>query len=135
MINSTPASEFVTDTIALVLRLEQRKLGATAKSIFEALEAGSATIHVPALVLAEILYLSEKKRITISLANVAAYFKRYPNCKEFPMNFAVVQAAGQISDVRELHDRLIAGAARSLRLDLITNDASIRASSFVKTVW
>jgi len=37
--------------------------------------------------------------------------------------------------VRELHDRLIAGVARLLSLQLITNDLSIQASSFVRTLW
>jgi predicted nucleic acid-binding protein len=51
------------------------------------------------------------------------------------MSFAVVQSAAQITDIRELHDRLIAGTARLLDLDLITNDPTIQASDLVRTVW
>jgi predicted nucleic acid-binding protein len=135
MTSSTPASEFVTDAMGLVLRIEQRKLGPTAKSIFEAAESGKASVHIPALVFAEILYLSEKKRISISLYTVADYLKRYPKYKEYPMSFAVVQSAARITDIPELHDRLIAGTAQLLNLDLITNDPTIQASTFVRTVW
>jgi predicted nucleic acid-binding protein len=47
----------------------------------------------------------------------------------------VVQAAAQITDIPELHDRLIAGTARSLGLELVTNDPVIQASRFVKMTW
>jgi len=49
MSSATPASEFVTDTMGLVLRLEQRRLGSTAKALFEAMETGTAIIYVPAV--------------------------------------------------------------------------------------
>ncbi len=135
MTNATPASEFVTDTIGLVLRIERRKLGPTVKSIFDSVESGNATVYVPTLVFAEILYLSEKRRISISLRDMADYLKQYQNYKEYPMSFTVVESAAQITDIRELHDRLIAGTARLLNLDLITNDPIIQASAFVRTVW
>ena len=59
MKNDTHGSEFVTDTMGLILRIEQRKLGPTAKGTFDSMESGNATVYVPALVFAEILYLSE----------------------------------------------------------------------------
>ena len=128
-------SEFVTDTMGLVLRIERRKLGPVVKSIFESAESGSATINVPAIVLAEILYLYEKRRISISPDDVANYFTQHRNYKEYPTSFAVIESAAQITDVRELHNRSIAGTARLLDLELITNDPVIQASAFVKTVW
>ncbi len=132
---SIPASEFVTDTMGLVLRIERRRLGPVARAIFDAVESGTATVYIPALVFAEILYLSEKQRISVSLRTVTTYLEQFPSYKEFPMSLAVVQSAAEITDVPELHDRLIAGTARSLNLDLITNDPTIRASTFLKTVW
>jgi predicted nucleic acid-binding protein len=51
------------------------------------------------------------------------------------MSFDVICAAAQITDIPELHDRIIAGTARLLNLELITNDPVIRASQFVKSVW
>lgn len=114
MSSDTAYSEFVADTIALVLRLEGRRMGNAAKAAFDAAESGTATIHVPSMALAEIMYLSEKGRITASLHDVSDYLNRYPCCKECPMSLAIIQAASQISDVPELHDRLIAGTARWL---------------------
>jgi predicted nucleic acid-binding protein len=135
MTGAIPVSEFVTDTMGLVLRIERRKLGSAVKPIFDSVEDGSAIVYVPSLVFAEILYLFEKQRISVSLNAVADYLEQYPNYKEYPMRLAVIEAAAQITDVRELHDRLIAGTARLLDLDLITNDLSIQASTFVRTRW
>jgi predicted nucleic acid-binding protein len=135
MISSTHASEFVTDTMGLVLRIERRRLPSTAKAIFNAVESGNAIVYVPTLVFAEILYLSEKRRISTSLRTVAEHLNKFQQYREYPMNLAVIQSAADITDIPELHDRLIAGTARFLHLDLITNDPTIQASAFVSTVW
>ncbi len=135
MSSFTPGTDFVTDTMALILRIEGRKLGPTAKASFESMEMGGTSIVVPALVLAEVLYLSEKKRIKATLVDVADYLNRFPHCQEYPLNFAVVQTAALIDDIRELHDRLIAATARYLQLTLITNDPVIVASKWVNTAW
>jgi predicted nucleic acid-binding protein len=135
MTNATLASEFVTDTIGLVLRIEQRRLSEKVKSIFDSVEFGSTIVYIPAIVFAEILYLSEKQRIRISLDGVGNYLKKYPNYKEYSLNFDVIQSTAEITDIPELHDRLIAAAARQLDRELITNDSVIQASTFVKTVW
>ncbi len=135
MSSGTLASECVTDTMGLVLRLEQRRLGPTAKTLFEAMENGTILIHIPSVVLAEILYLSEKKRISLTLRAVKEYFARFPNCREFPLNLRVIQTAAEITDIPELHDRLIAATARIDNIELITNDPAIQASAFVRTTW
>ena len=135
MTSSTRASEFVTDTMGLVLRIEQRRLPPPVKAIFDAVESGNATVYVPAMVFAEILYLAEKHRISLSLRAVAEHLEQFQHYREYPMSFAVIQAAAHINDIPELHDRLIAGTARLLHLDLITNDPTIQASTFVRTVW
>ena len=43
MTSSTRASEFVTDTMGLVLRIEQRRLPPPVKAIFDAVESGNAS--------------------------------------------------------------------------------------------
>jgi predicted nucleic acid-binding protein len=135
MSSATLANEFVTDTMGLILRLEQRRLGPKAKATFEAMESGTVIIYIPAIVLAEILYLSEKQRISTSVRSVKDYLTRFPDCREMPLNLTVIQSATEITDIPELHDRLIAATARSLNRPLLTNDPVIQASTFVTTVW
>src|SRR5437588_7554917 len=129
------AGEYVADTVAVVLWLEQRRMGVQAQRIFSAAEAGQLIVRIPALALAEILYLSEKQRIKLTLQDVAALMQRSPHFQEHSMSRTVIEPVAAITDVPELHDRLIAATARLLIVALVTNDATIQRSSFVTTVW
>ena len=135
MSNDTPSSDYVTDTMALVLHLESRRMGALAMGAFRGAEAGGCKLHVPGMVLAEVMYLSEKGRIELSVAELKTYLTVHAGIAVCPMGLDVVEAAHEIADIPELHDRLIAGSARSLGLPLITNDPVIEDSTFVDTVW
>ena len=135
MTNVSLASEYVADTMALVLHLESRRSSPAVKSIFDSADLGNITIHIPAMVFAEILYLSERKRITLTLTEVESHLQTFGSYRESPMSFAIVENARQITDIPELHDRLIAATAKSLNIDLITNDPKIQASQFVHTIW
>lgn len=128
-------NEFAADTMAIVLHLEKRKSGATAKQIMHDAEAGNVIVHIPAIVFAEILYLSEKKRIGLTLADVEKHLQRYANFRVYSLDFDVIKAAETTTDIPELHDRLIAATAVHLKIPLITNDPKIQNSSFVKTIW
>lgn len=66
-------NEFVADTMAVVLHLEKRKSGANVKKILIDAENGNAVVHIPSIVFAEILYLSEKKRIVLTLSDAEVY--------------------------------------------------------------
>ena len=70
MNNSILLSNYVADTMAIVIRTEKRKLGQQAKIIFEAAEQQSVNIFVPAIVFAEVLYLSERRKIGCSLESI-----------------------------------------------------------------
>jgi predicted nucleic acid-binding protein len=135
MTKSIHVNEYVIDTMGLVLRIENRKINSRLKSIFDSTEAGDTIIHIPSFVFAEILYLSEKRRIKALLSQVSEYLNEFLCYKEYPLSFDVIQASSQITDIPELHDRLIAGTARLLNQSLITNDPVIQASRFVKTFW
>lgn len=135
MSNFTLSDEYVTDTVGLVIYLENRRLGTEAQQVFEAAEKGQTVVHIPAMVLAEVLYLSEKNRIATNLTDVFHLLKNVPSFREFPMTGGVLDSAAEIDDIPDLHDRLISAGARLLNLDLVTNDSKIEASAFVNTVW
>lgn len=135
MSNHILVAEYVADTVALVLFLENRKSGAVAEQIFDSAEKAATIIHIPAMVFAEILYLSEKKRIATTLTDALDLTKNLPNFKELPIGGAILKAAAQITDIPELHDRIISASARFLNLELITSDKKIQNSNFVRTIW
>ncbi|MDQ3751238.1 MAG: PIN domain-containing protein [Acidobacteriota bacterium] len=134
MTNFILADEYVTDTVGLILYLEKRKSGGRAEQIFDAAENANTIIHIPAMVFAEILYFSEKKRISATLTDVFQLLQNFPNFKEFTVTQDVIESAAQTTDVPELHDRIISAAAKLLNLELITNDKKIQSSIFLKTI-
>jgi len=128
-------SKYVVDTMAVVLRLEKRKLGRKVKAIFDEAEKGRATLFVPAMVLAEIGYLSERNKIDTNLKEVKDYCLKYPTVQVEAITEETIHKSFEIDDIPELHDRIIAGTARLKNLELITNDPRIIDSKFVSTIW
>ncbi len=126
---------YVTDTIALILRLEKRKSSSIVKSIFEEAENENIEIIIPALVLAEIGYLSEKGRIETNLKEVITYTKEHRKILIEPISTEIILKAFIIDDIPELHDRIIAGTALFKGKELITNDHIILKTRFIRTVW
>lgn len=115
--------------------MEKRKQSPLVKSIFKNIESGSVKLYIPAIVLAEIGYLSERKRIETNLTDIKLVLKESGNIKILPLDSEIIYGAFEINDIPELHDRLISATARKLRLELITNDKIITNSKFVKTIW
>lgn len=135
MQSATPSTEYATDTMGLVLWIERRRLGLQARAIFQAAEESSVVLYIPAIVFAEVLYLSERNRIKATLDDVADLLANFTSYREQPLTFEIIRATARLSDIPELHDPLIAGTALALAIPLITNDPQIQASSAVQTIW
>lgn len=118
-------NSFVIDTMAFVLRLEKRKISRKIIAVFEEAERNNSSLFIPAMVLAEIGYLSERNRIDTNLKEVKKYCKQHPSIRIEPVTEAIIHKSFEIDDIPELHDRLIAGTAYSKNLPLITNDPII----------
>ncbi len=128
-------NEYVADTMALILRLESRQMPQKIKKIFQLAEKDEAKINIPAMVFAELAYLSEKGRIDTSLVKVKKYLQTHPNIKESPMNFQHIIQAFEIDDIPELHDRLIAAVGKQLDVPVLTNDPALHNSKKVNCIW
>lgn len=128
-------TDYVADTMAVILRLEKRRLPGSVKDIFEQVENGLTSLAVPAISVAELAYLSERRRIAASLPELFKYVRQHERCSISPMTGHVVEQAFLILDIPELHDRLIAATARCLNAVLITNDPFIASSRHVRTIW
>jgi len=97
---------------------------------FLSADKAQSTIIIPVIVLMEVLYLFEKNRIDISLFQTEDLL-RSQNYQFEPLGLEILKPATEITDISELHNRLIAATAKYLDLPLITNDSVIRASEFV----
>ena len=128
-------TQYVSDIMAIVSYLSKRRLPPSVKQVFQSADVGLCTIFIPAIVAVEISYLSEKGRIDVSLADLRQHISHYSTYQFQPLTFEIIDVCVQITDVPELHDRLIAATAKSLGLPLITNDPLIQKSTFLTTFW
>ncbi len=126
---------YVADTMSLVLRLEERVFPSSVKNIFIKAESGDITLGISPMVLAEIGYLSEKKRIDIDLLAVFDYIKKHHSIIIIPITGEIIKDTFQIDDITELHDRIIAATALHLKACLLTNDPVICNSVHIQTMW
>jgi predicted nucleic acid-binding protein len=128
-------NKYVTDTQALVKFLNgQKVINDTADSVFRKADEGENIVIIPSVVLFEIGYLHEKQRIPVSVKDIKAVLEDSLNYREERLSIDIIESSFEITDIPELHDRLIAGTARYLNISLITNDPVILASRFVNCV-
>ena len=78
----------------------------------------------------EEMYLFEKNRIDVNLLQ-SEKLMQSENYQFEPLSLEILKAAAEITDIPELHDRLIAATARHLDIPIITNDPEILNSCFV----
>lgn len=104
------------------------------EKIFNETEKGKNIIIIPAVVLFEIGYLSQKGRINISIQEVKNKLENSYNYVFEPLSLEIIEASFEIEDIKELHDKLIAGTARFLKLFILTNDPVIKKSRFVNSI-
>ena len=105
------------------------------KEKFMDAEKGLAEIVVPSMVFAEMAYLSERGRIDANLSDAKKYLDKYPFIFERAVTFSTLKHAFEIDDIPELHDRLIAAAAKELDIPILTNDPDMYDSKTVKIIW
>lgn len=127
--------KYISDTQVLVKHLLGIKsISKEVKSVFEKADKGEVLIIIPAPTLFEIAYLSRKGRFDISFERLDKLFNSGGGYQAQALNFEMIKTAFEITDIPELHDKLISGVARYLKAPVLTNDPVIMASQFVNTV-
>jgi len=127
-------NSFVTDTQALIKFMTGKKvINEKSHQAFKDADQGRCTIIIPAIVLMEILYLFEKNRIPIDLIKIEDLMESR-NYQFEPLTLDILKTASEITDIPELHDRLIAATAKYFDVPIISNDPEIRDSEFVEVL-
>ena len=90
-------NRYVTDTNSLIRYLaDSAKLGNEARILFDEADSGNCIILIPAMVLMEIMYLSEKNRIVTTLPDIINLVKDSSNYQMYPITTEVVMKAKEI---------------------------------------
>ena len=126
---------YVTDTHSLVWYFtDDPRLSSKALSAFSEAES-DGNIIVPAVVLAEIMFIAKKGRITISFAETLNKIGESENFIIAPLDVDILKIADKIEPDLEMHDKLIAATAIYYEAVLITRDENLSRSQIVATVW
>ena len=126
---------YVADTHSLVWYfLSDPRLGLTAGQIFDSSD-NNTIIIIPAVVLAEIMYIAKKGRVVLAFKDTLEKIEERPNFDIAPLDTNIIKIADAIEIDLEMHDRLILSTALFYEAALITKDSEIEKSGLVKIVW
>lgn len=127
---------YVIDAHALIWYFtNDAKLGVNAHSILKEIDAGNEQGLVSTIVLAEILYASERGRIALSLGDIITELKKRKHYRTVPFTQKILLRVEKIKRVPELHDRLIVATALENKASVVTRDRDIVDSGEVETIW
>jgi PIN domain nuclease of toxin-antitoxin system len=131
---------YVLDAHALIWHLQDSdSLSPSARSILGNVEIGKATAIIPSIVLVEMVYLAEKKRIGSELLDAALRCFRdgAENYHLAALDMAVIEGLRQIPRplVPDMPDRIIAATALVMGLPLLSTDSKISALEAIEVVW
>lgn len=132
--------DYIADAHAVVWYLfAQSRLGKDALTVLTDAAAGKARIYLPAVGVAEMIMVIEKRRIpgvTMSQLEIELELMRNNASYEFlPLFPSTVIQSHTLTAIPDIFDRLIVAEAVRLDLPLITRDSAIRASGLMTVVW
>lgn len=127
---------FCIDTHAIYWRrTASPKLSAAAAQVFDDGVQGKTALIVPYVVVAELFYLLEKQNQEGLYAPLLADFQMLPYYRLEPLAVPDLAALDSMPEIPEMHDRLIALAAKRLGATIVTKDSTIQACQQVKSLW
>ncbi len=127
--------KYLADTVTIIRHFAKHgKIGKKAKVILDGAEKGRHLILISVISLVEIMYLSERMRIKINLAETLEMINKSANYSIVDLNQEIVMLADKVKRP-EFFDRLILSTAKFLEVPLITPDGEIHEIDIVKTIW
>ena len=127
---------YVADTHALFWYfIASPLLGAQAQAAFDEGKQGQVLIYIPAIVLAELYFLNEKKQRPIDYSATFALLIQSAQFVLLPFEPIDTLEFHRDNVVTDIHDRIIVGVARRVNATLLTRDGQITGSGVVTTVW
>jgi PIN domain nuclease of toxin-antitoxin system len=127
--------DYVTDTHPIVWYFtDDFHLSKKALDIFEG-TIKEGTIIIPAVVLAEIMFIAKKGKISLTFKETLNKIEQYENFEIASMDIDILMTADKIEADIEMHDRLIMATALYFDAILITKDEQIKKAGIVSTIW
>ena len=129
-------TRYVADTHALWWHVDSpERLSRTAFDIFRKATSGEVTIIIPAIVVAELYYLSIKLGRYVTPSELIDAIRVASGFEFSLLGKAQLEKLDSLQEITEMHDRLIAAESLVLDAPVITRDRIFSDSSQVETVW
>jgi len=127
--------DYVSDTHSIVWYFtEDPRLSEAAIKAFDGTMT-EGVIIVPSVVLAEIMFISRKGRITLTFEESLRKIEECENIQIASLDVEILRIADKIQVDMEMHDRLIVATALHFGATLITRDRLIRDAQVCPTLW
>ena len=132
--------EYVADAHALLWHMySPQRLGRAAQEVFSNADEGHTCIHIPAVVVAEVIMVVEKGRLPgASIEHLVHHLQAMTESENYsltPLLPETVIASHEHAAIPDIFDRLIVTEAILHQLSIVTRDPSIQQSGLVSTVW
>ena len=125
---------FVSDAHALAWFMTQSpRLSKQAADTLRKAERVEVEVLVPTIVLAELLYVSERKKVPVSLAEILKRIGSAGGFRVVPFDLTVFERMRKLSKALEIHDRIIVATAEVYGAKVISKDEQIK--KVVATIW
>ena len=127
---------YIADTHSLIWFIsEDDRLSKKAGRILEQAEESKVEVLIPTIVLTEITYIAEKKKVKITIDEVLECIQQGNGFAIVPFDLPVFQTLLKLPEDWEIHDRIISATACYYDAKLITKDKTLRKFDKIKTVW
>ena len=128
--------DYLADTHSLLWYFSRPdRLGPRAAAAFAQVAAGEASLVVPVIVLAELIFAIENKPVNADFERILRHLQASPTVSIVELTLARTLDLRVLSAIPEMHDRLIVAEALACGAALITRDQAITASGLVPVVW
>lgn len=127
--------QYLLDTVTIVRHFSGKgRIGRRAAHILDTIEERDDLLIISVISLMEILYLSEKNRITIHLTETLERIESSSKYAVINLSSDILRVAENIA-FRELHDRLILATARWLDVAIISSDEAFEHVPGIAVIW
>ena len=127
--------QYLLDTVTIVRHFSGRgRIGQQAAHILDTIEERDDLLIISVISLMEILYLSERNRITINLTETLERIESSSKYVVINLSSEILRVAETI-EFRELHDRLILATARWLDIPIMSSDEAFEDVPGIDVIW
>jgi len=127
---------YVTDSHSLIwYLLDSPRLSFNANEIFKTVEQGKARLLVPAIMLAEIIFIVQSGRVHADLNSLILKIRDSDNFEISTLGLDELICLKEQTAIPEMHDRFIVCESLLHKAKIITKDKQITNSGVVEVIW